>query len=91
MPTIEFRYNKLDAARRSDEIYDRDIRAKVEPLHNGEIVALDLISGAWTVDPDQDTAADNLTAKVPSAQIIVLRVGTKYIARFGCGRSTVST
>jgi hypothetical protein len=46
------RYSKEDAARRGDEIYDRSVRAQVEPQHNGEIVAIDLDSGAWEVDPE---------------------------------------
>ena len=34
------RYSKEEAARRGDEIYDRDVRSHVEPQHNGEVVAI---------------------------------------------------
>ena len=81
------RYTKEEAARRGDEIYDRDVRSQLEPQHNGEIVAIDLDTGAWEVDPDQDTAADRLEARLPDAQIMVMRVGSRYITRFGAGRS----
>lgn len=81
------RYSKEEALRRSDEIYERDIRAQLEPKHNGEIVAIDLDTGAWEVDPDQDIAADRLAARLPDAQILVMRVGSRYITRFGAGRS----
>ena len=81
------RYSKEEAARRSDEIYDRDVRSQLEPHHNGEIVAIDLDTGAWEIDPDQDTAADRLEARLPDAQIMVMRVGSRYITRFGAGRS----
>ena len=80
------RYSKEQAARRGDEIYDRDIRSQLEPQHNGEIVAIDLDTGAWEVDPDQDTAADRLESRLPDAQIMVIRVGSRYVTRFGGGR-----
>lgn len=88
MPVHQPRYSKEDAARRGDEIYDREVRSQLEPQHNGEVVAIDLDTGEWEVDPDQDTAADRLEARLPDAQIIVMRVGSRYITRFGAGRST---
>jgi hypothetical protein len=87
MPIRQPRYSKEEAARRGDEIYDRDVRAQVEPQRNGEIVAIDLDTGAWEVDPDQDTAADRLEARLPDAQIWVVRAGSRYITRFGAGLS----
>lgn len=81
------RYSKEAAARRGDEIYDRDVRSQLEPQHNGEIVAIDLDTGAWEVDPDQDAAANRLEARLPDAQIMVMRVGSRYITRFGAGRN----
>jgi sensor domain CHASE-containing protein len=87
MPIRQPRYSKEEAARRGDEIYDRNVRAQVEPQLNGEIVAIDLDTGAWEVDPDQDAAADRLEARLPDAQIWVVRVGSRYITRFGAGLS----
>jgi len=81
------RYSKEGAARRGDEIYDRDVRSQLEPQHNGEIVAIDLDTGAWEVDPDEITAAHRLEARHPDAQIWVVRVGSRYLTRFGAGRS----
>jgi hypothetical protein len=81
------RYSKEEAARRGDEIYDRDVRSQVEPQHNGEIIAIDLDTGAWEVDPDEITAARRLEARHPDAQIWVVRVGSRYLSRFGTGQS----
>ena len=89
MPVRQPRYTKEEAGRLGDEIYDRDIRHQVEPAHNEEIVAIDLDTGEWEMDPDQDTAADRLEARLPDAQIIVMRVGSRYVARFGGGRSKI--
>lgn len=85
------RYPLEDLARRGDEIYDRNIRAQVEPEHNEEIVAIDIDTGAWELDPDEDTAADRLEARLPDAQIWVVRVGSRYVRRFGAGRTQQST
>jgi hypothetical protein len=80
-------YPLEEFARRGDEIYDRDVGAQVEPLHNEEIVAIDIDTGAWELDPDEDTAAERLEARLPDAQIWVVRVGSRYVRRFGAGRS----
>jgi hypothetical protein len=81
------RYSKEEAARRGDEIYARDIRPLVEPQHNGEIVAIDLDTGAWELDPDKNIAAERLEARLPDAQTLVIRVGSRYVRRFGAGRN----
>ena len=81
------RYSKEDAARRGDEIYDRDIRSQVEPAHNEEVVAIDLDTGTWEIDADERVAAKRLEARQPDAQIWVVRVGSRYVRRFGAGRS----
>jgi hypothetical protein len=74
-----------------DEIYDRDVRAQVEPQHNGKIVALDLDTGAWEMDADEAVAAKRLEARHPDAQIWVVRVGSRYVRRFGAGRVRAAT
>lgn len=81
------RYTKEAAARRGDEIYDSDLRSQLEPQHNGEVVAIDLDTGAWEVDPDEITAAHRLQTRHPDAQIWVVRVGSRYLTHFGAGRS----
>ena len=74
-----------EIARRGDEIY-YDLRAQLEPQHNGEVVAIDLQTGDWEVDPDEIAAAHRLKVRLPDAQIWVVRVGSRYLTRFGAGR-----
>lgn len=81
------RYPLEEFAQRGDEIYDRDIRAQVEPAHNDEIVAIDIETGAWELDRDANVAADRLEARLPDAQTWVVRVDSRYVRRFGAGRS----
>ena len=80
------RYSKEEAARRGDEIYERDIRSQVEPDHNGKIVAIDIETGDWEIDADEVAASKRLEARNPDAQIWVVRVGSRYVRRFGAGR-----
>ena len=81
------RYSLDEFARRGDEIYESDIRALVEPEHNEKIVAIDIDTHEWELDADEDAAADRLEARLPDAQIWVKRVGSRYVRRFGAGRS----
>lgn len=90
MPVRQPHYPIEEFARLGDEIYARDIRALVEPAHNEEIVAIDIDTGAWELDPDEDAAADRLEARLPDAQIWVVRVGSRYVRKFGAGRSRQS-
>lgn len=50
-----------------------------------KIVAIDVHSGEWEMDPDEDIAADRMEARLPNAQICVVRVGSRYVRRFGAG------
>lgn len=86
MPIRQPRYSKEEACRRGEEIYNRDIRAKVERDNNGKYVAIDIESGAWEMDADEIVTGDRLLARCPDAQIWMTRVGYGYIRRFGAGR-----
>lgn len=87
MPVRQPHHSLDEIARRGDAIYDRDIRDQVEPEHDGKIVAIDVDTGAWELDAEEDAAADRLEAQLPDAQIWVIRVGSRYVRRFGAGRS----
>jgi len=70
-----------------DEIYERDIRARVEADHHGEIVSIDVDSGTWAVGDDILDAVDRLRAQCPEAiDVWSLRVGSRAVHTFG-GRS----
>lgn len=79
------RYSKEEFARLGDEIYERDIRPQVERDNLGKIVAIDIESGAWEMDTNEITASDRLEERYPDAQIWIVRVGSRYVRRFGAG------
>jgi hypothetical protein len=72
-----------EVARRGDAIYDRSIRALVEPAHEGEVVAIDIETGAFALGPDALTAARRLRVLQPDAEVWLVRVGSRALHRIG--------
>ena len=83
MPVSKPRYSKEEFARRGDEIYDRDISPRVEPVDEGKFVLIDIETGEYEIDQDELAASDRLLARRPDAQMWTRRVGSRYARRFG--------
>ena len=83
MATTKRRYPKEEFARRGEEIFEREVRPRVVGRAKNDVVAIDIETGAYEVDANEDVAADRLTARVPDAQIWVRRVGFPFVRRFG--------
>ncbi|MGH8057970.1 MAG: hypothetical protein ACREOH_12155 [Candidatus Entotheonellia bacterium] len=77
------RYSKEEAARRGHEIYERQVRPRVEEGNQGKIVAIDIETSAFEVAEDAIVASDRLLARYPDAQIWFLRIGHRALHRFG--------
>jgi hypothetical protein len=77
------RYSAEETAQRGDAIYERDIRAEVEPAHRGQVVAIDVDSGAYVVADNAPTASERLLAQNPDAEIWCVRVGSRVLHRIG--------
>ncbi|MDZ4871434.1 MAG: hypothetical protein CLLPBCKN_000822 [Chroococcidiopsis cubana SAG 39.79] len=80
------RYSKEEYARRGDEIYESQVRPQVEEGNYGKIAAIDIETGDFEVDTSEIVACDRLEARRPDAQIWIVRIGSRYVRRFG-GRS----
>lgn len=76
-------YTPDEIARRGKEVYERQIRSKVERDHYGQFVVIDVDTGQYEVDPDHLTAAKRARAKHPGAALFALRVGFPALARIG--------
>jgi hypothetical protein len=81
--TLAPRYSKEEFARRGDEIYDRDILPYMKPEDDGKAVAIDIETGDYEIDKDELAACHRLRARHPDAQVWMLRVGSRYLYRFG--------
>jgi len=50
MPVRQPRYTKEEACRRGEEIYNRDIRPKLQAEDQRKYVAVDIDTGVWEMD-----------------------------------------
>lgn len=75
------RYSAEETARRGDELYEREIRARVEAGNQGKIVAIDIETGACAVDETALAATHRLRAQHPDAEIWFVRVGHPTLRR----------
>ncbi len=73
-----------ETARLGGAIYERDIRAQVEVDHNGEHVAVDVISGCWAAAEDLLAAASDLRSRCPDVvDVWSIRVGHRALRHLG--------
>ena len=77
------RYSKEEFAQRGDKIYESHVRQQVEEGNQGKIVAIDLDTGDFEIDASEIAACDRLEARHPDAQIWIVRIGSRYVRRFG--------
>jgi len=77
------RYSKEEFAQRGDQIYQNEIRQKVEAGNHGKIVAIDIETGDFEVAESPMLAVDQLYERKPDAQPWVIRIGHRAVFRFG--------
>jgi hypothetical protein len=83
MPVRHPRYSKEEFARRGDEIYETQVRPRVELGNYGKIVAIDIETGAFEVADEILIATDSLFKRIPDAQPWIVRIGHRAVHRFG--------
>ena len=72
-----------EVVRRGQEIYDRDIRSRVEPHHNGLILVVDINSGEFEIDDSMLAACDRMRDRHPDSILYSVRIGSPYVYRIG--------
>ena len=83
MGSTKRRYSKEEFAQRGDDIYENDVYPNLTTDNDGKFVAIDIESGTYEIDVDELEACDRLRARVPDAQIWMVRIGSRYVHRFG--------
>ena len=83
MPSAKRRYAKEEFARRGDEIYETHVRPHLKAHDEGKFAAIDIESGRYEIEADELEACDKLSARIPDAQIWLVRIGSRYLHRFG--------
>jgi hypothetical protein len=79
---------KEEVVRRGREIYEREIRAKVEPEHDGEFLVVDVTTSSYEMAGDGITAARRIRERNPEALLCFLRIGHAAAYKIGAPLST---
>jgi len=74
-----------EIARRAEELYEREIRAKVEDGNIGRIIVIDVESGDYEIADDHLTASHSAHAKHPQGVFFVMRIGYPALGKVGGG------
>ena len=83
MGSTKRRYSKEEFARRGDALYEKDVRPHLKLDDEDKFAAIDIESGMYEIDVDELQACDRLSTRIPGAQIWLVRVGSRYLHRFG--------
>jgi hypothetical protein len=75
------RLPKEEIAERGDQIYDGKVAPGLTPEAHGKFVAIDVESGEFEIDPDEQAACARLRERLPDSQTWLRRVGYRYVRR----------
>ena len=78
-------YTPDEVAQHGEAIYERQIRARVGPEHQGQFVVIDIETGDYELDVDDLAATKRALAKRPGAMLYGLRIGFPAAYRLGSG------
>jgi hypothetical protein len=83
MASTQRRYGKEEFARRGDEVYERQVRPLLTADDEGRFAAIDIDSGEYELGDEELEVCDRLRARLPEAQIWLVKVGSRFVHRFG--------
>jgi hypothetical protein len=83
MGPVKPRYSKEEFARRGDAIYEKDILPNLAAKDVGKFLAIDIETGEYEIAANEMKAGDKLRARLPEAQIWMVRIGYTSTHRFG--------
>ncbi len=72
-----------ELGRRGREYYDRFLRAKLEPQHNGKFLALEVESGDYELGDSTLDALERAEGRHPDCAFYLLRIGHRTVGRIG--------
>jgi hypothetical protein len=82
----QHRYPAAETMRRASEIYERDLRARVEHDDNiGKFIAIDVDTGNYDIGPDLWSTGAEMIEKDPEVAVGVLKIGYNATISFGGG------
>ena len=81
--TTETKFLPNGTAQRGREIYETQLRDKLEPEHFGKYLVIDIETGQYEIDEDHLTAVHRLIANKSDGKRFGMRIGYRTIGRFG--------
>jgi len=72
-----------EVVRRGQEIYERDIRSKVEAGNQGKFLVINIETGEYEMDADDLAAAKRAKARFGNAALFTMRIGHPAAYRLG--------
>ena len=75
--------SSTSVARRGREIYEANIRAEVEPEHEGRFLVVDVESGRYALADEELEAFALAREKAPEGTLFLMRVGHRAAHRIG--------
>ncbi len=75
-----------EIARLGQEVFDRRVRPALRPEDEGKFVAIDANGEEYEVDVDDYTAVARLRARLPAADVWLVRDGSLTACRIGSAR-----
>ena len=64
-----------EIAERGQSLYRERIRDQVEHVHKGKALVLDIQSGDYEIDMDEDAACNRMEARRPDGVFYLMRIG----------------
>ena len=83
MASVKRRYSKAKFARHGKAIYEKDVSPQLKFADEGNFASIDIDSGTYELDADELKAGNKLRARIPEAQIWMVRVGHRAVHRIG--------
>ena len=77
------RYTTGETVSLGEAIYERDIRPKLGPEHEGKYLVVDIVTGDYEISDSELAAFEGAERKNPDGWFYVKRVGRKAVHRIG--------
>jgi hypothetical protein len=77
------RYTREEIAARAKALYEQQIRALVEPQHVGKYLVINVETGEYELDADDEAVSRRAYEKYPGAALYGMRVGYPAWGRIG--------
>jgi hypothetical protein len=74
---------KDDLVTLGKKFYEENLKAKLEPEHNGEFVAIEPYLGKYVVDKDEVQVMIKAIAEMPKSKFYFSRIGFDYAHKIG--------